>query len=75
MLEVVPERLLRYRFTRGAVVTTVSWELSPEREGTLVKLSHAGFDLQAPEGQETFDALNNGWPLVLAKLATVLTAL
>lgn len=72
VLDAMPERLLRYRFTRGAVGTTVTWEVAAEGDGTRVKLRQEGFDLQNPAARETFEALNNGWPLVLAKLATVL---
>jgi uncharacterized protein YndB with AHSA1/START domain len=74
VLEVVPERLFRFRFTRGSVESTVTWQLSAEGDGTRLRHTHGGFDLRAPGGQETYDALNSGWPLVLARLATVLVS-
>ena len=45
--------------------TTVRWELTPERGGTRVRVTHAGFDGRRPD----FVDYDGGWPGVLAKLA------
>lgn len=72
VLEVEPGQRFRFRFTRGTVGSTVTWQLASEADGTRLQLTHDGFDLYTPAGRETYDALKNGWPLVLARLATVL---
>jgi uncharacterized protein YndB with AHSA1/START domain len=72
VIDVEPERLLRYRFASGVLDTIITWELVPEGTGTRLKLVHEGFDLDSPMGRQALDGMKPGWPLVLAKLESVL---
>jgi uncharacterized protein YndB with AHSA1/START domain len=72
VLEVAPERLLKYRFAAGTLDTTITWELLPEGSGTRLRLTHAGFNLDSPAGRMAYDGMQPGWPQVLARLASVL---
>ncbi len=74
VLAVEPERLLRYSFAEGALDTTLTWELTPEGEGTRLKLVHEGFDLDSPLGKAAFEGMGRGWPGVLAGVERVLTS-
>lgn len=64
------ERLLQYRF---ALDTTITWRLTPEREGTLLSLEHSGFDLDSPLARKAFEGMGNGWPGVLDRLDVTLS--
>jgi uncharacterized protein YndB with AHSA1/START domain len=72
VLEVVPERLLKYRFGIGGPDWTITWELSPEGSGTRLKLVQDGFDLDSPMGRHAFEAMGKGWVGILARMADVL---
>jgi uncharacterized protein YndB with AHSA1/START domain len=72
VLEVEPERLLKYRFSEGSLDTTISWRLAPEGEGTRLTLVHEGFDLESPFGRQALDGMRGGWPNVLKRLAQVI---
>jgi uncharacterized protein YndB with AHSA1/START domain len=72
VLEVEPERLLRYLFAEGALDTTLTWRLAPEGPGTRLTLVHEGFDLGSPLGRQAFEGMRPGWPGVLARLEAVL---
>ncbi|MER6981501.1 SRPBCC family protein [Streptomyces carpinensis] len=70
--EVEEQRLLAYRFAEGTLDTTITWRLEPEGEGTRLRLTHAGFDLDSPMGRQAYNGMGHGWPHVLDRLATVL---
>lgn len=74
VLEVEPERLLKYRFAIQTLDTTITWRLTPEGNGTRLTLTHEGFDLDTPLGRTADDGMRRGWPGVLDRLATVLKA-
>ncbi|GHJ91245.1 hypothetical protein SNE510_07640 [Streptomyces sp. NE5-10] len=62
------ERLLAYRFAEGTLDTTLTWSLRPEGEGTLLVLTHTGFDLDSPVGRQAYEGMGKGWPHVLNRL-------
>jgi uncharacterized protein YndB with AHSA1/START domain len=72
VLEVQPERLLRYRFAAGRLDTTITWELVPEGMGTRLVLTHEGFKLDSPLSRQAFEGMKPGWPQVLQRLEAVL---
>jgi uncharacterized protein YndB with AHSA1/START domain len=74
IITVEPERLLRFRFAAGALDTIISWELVPEDAGTRLKLTHEGFNPDSPMGRAALEGMKPGWPKVLARLDTVLSA-
>jgi len=61
VLEVEPEKLLRYTFAEGSLDTTITWRLEPEGAGTRLFLEHAGFE----PGSEALTGMGNGWPGLL----------
>jgi uncharacterized protein YndB with AHSA1/START domain len=70
--EVDEHRLLAYRFAEGSLDTTITWRLEPEGEGTRLRLTHAGFDLDSPMGRQAYQGMGNGWPHVLDRLVGLL---
>jgi uncharacterized protein YndB with AHSA1/START domain len=74
VLEVSPERLLKYKFS-DALNTTITWVLAPSAQGTRLKLTHEGFDLGSPMGQQAYQGMKAGWPHVLERMAAVLVEL
>ncbi len=72
VLEVEPERLLRYRFSAGRLDTVITWRLFPEGDGTRLRLTHEGFDLDSPMSRQAFEGMKPGWPGVLARLEAAL---
>ncbi len=72
VLEVEPERLLKYSFAPGTLDTTITWRLEPEGTGTRLTLVHEGFDLESPLARTAFDGMKSGWPGVLERLTAVL---
>jgi uncharacterized protein YndB with AHSA1/START domain len=72
VLEVEPERRLKYRFATGALDTTITWELVPEGFGTRLRLIHEGFNLDSPIGRKALDGMRSGRPKVLVRLDAVL---
>lgn len=72
VVEVEPERLLRYRFAAGTLDTVITWRLAAEGSGTRLTLTHEGFDLDSPLGRQAFEGMRPGWPAVLARLETAL---
>ncbi len=73
VIEVEPERVLKYRFAAGVLDTTITWRLTPEGSGTRLSLTHEGFDLDSPMGRAAFEGMKPGWPDVLERLETVLS--
>jgi uncharacterized protein YndB with AHSA1/START domain len=72
VLEVEPERLLKYRFAAGSVDTIITWTLIAENAGTRLRLTHEGFDLDSPLSRQAFEGMKAGWPKVLARMEEVL---
>jgi uncharacterized protein YndB with AHSA1/START domain len=70
--EVIPERLLRYRFSTGGLNTILTWELTAIEGGTLLRLTHEGFDLDSPMGRLALEGMKPGWPRMLERLSRVL---
>jgi len=73
VIDVMPERRLAYRFATGSLDTTITWELARDGAGTLLTLTHEGFDLESPLGRAALDGMKGGWPRVLNRLAVVLS--
>ncbi|GAA4605765.1 uncharacterized protein YndB with AHSA1/START domain [Actinoplanes octamycinicus] len=69
ILEVDPERLLRYTFAEETLDTTITWRLEPEGDGTRLFLTHAGFDPGSPMGRTALDGMGAGWPGILTRMA------
>jgi uncharacterized protein YndB with AHSA1/START domain len=72
VLDVEPERLLRYSFAEGSLDSTITWRLEAEGTGTRLFLEHAGFDLDSPMGKAAFDGLGAGWPKILKRIERTL---
>jgi uncharacterized protein YndB with AHSA1/START domain len=72
VVEVVPERRLKYRFGIGGPDWMITWQLSPEGGGTRLTLVQDGFDLDSPLGRQALETMKNGWPSILARMAGVL---
>ena len=72
VIAVEPERLLRYRFGAGTLDTIITWRLTPEGGGTRLRLTHEGFNVDTPLGKAALEGMKQGWPGVLARLATSL---
>jgi uncharacterized protein YndB with AHSA1/START domain len=65
ILQVEPEKLLRYTFAEGTLDTTITWRLEPEGDGTRLFLLHDGF---AEDSQEALRGMGNGWPGLLRRI-------
>lgn len=74
VLEVEPERLLKYRFATGTLDTIITWRLEPEGTGTRLSLKHEGFDLDSPMARQAFEGMKPGWPNVLERLGALLAS-
>jgi uncharacterized protein YndB with AHSA1/START domain len=72
VLEVKEHELLRYRYGIGTIDTVLSWRLTRESDNTRLTLTHEGFDLSTPRGQQAHDGMKPGWPKVLAAIDKVL---
>ena len=74
VVELVENETLAYRWNasgdqaEGGLKTTLRWTLAPSAKGTLIKMEHAGF---RPQDEGGFQAMNAGWPRILAKLEEV----
>ena len=74
VVEVQPERLLKYRFSVGRLETIITWRLTPEGAGTRLTLIHEGFNLDTPMGRQALEGMKPGWPRVLENLDAALRA-
>ena len=73
VLEVEPATRLAYRWGDGTesdsgLRTVVTWTLSAEGEGTLVRMEHSGF---RPEDEAGYQGMGGGWPRILEGLERV----
>jgi len=67
ILEVEPEKLLRYTFAETTLGTTITWRLEPEGAGTRLFLVHDGFE----ENSTALTGMGNGWPGLLRRIESV----
>ncbi len=74
VLEVAPEKLLRFTFAEGTLDTTITWRLEAEGTGTRLFLEHAGFDPDSPAAQTALRGMGNGWPGLLRRIERALTS-
>lgn len=65
VLEVAPQRLLRYSWRNGPLDTEVTWRLVPEGRGTRLFVEHAGFDPEDPPQTQAFNRMAGGWDTVV----------
>lgn len=72
VLAVEAERLFSYRFAIGQLDTIITWRLTPEGAGTLLSLTHEGFNLDSPMGKTAFEGMKPGWPKLLERLGRTL---
>jgi uncharacterized protein YndB with AHSA1/START domain len=72
VIEVDPERLLKYRFATGVLDTVITWQLEPDGAGTHLTLIHEGFNLDTPLGKAALEGMKPGWPKILERLEEVL---
>jgi uncharacterized protein YndB with AHSA1/START domain len=75
VLEVEPERLLKYRFATGGLDTIITWQLTSEGSGTRLTLTHEGFDVDSPMGRQALEGMGRGWPGILVALGSLLDRL
>lgn len=70
VLECDPPHRLVFSWDAGKPVTDtrVSFELTPEDEGTRLVLEHSGFDLSHPFGRQAFGGADYGWSAMLEQL-------
>lgn len=61
VLEIVPERTLRYSWRNGSLDTEVTWSLVPEGRGTRLFVSHSGFDPDDPGQRSAYEGMRGGW--------------
>lgn len=71
ILEVAPERLLRFRFTPD---WELEWRLEPTASGTQLTMVHSGFDAESPRDAFAHQHMGEGWrttvlPALAAHLA------
>jgi uncharacterized protein YndB with AHSA1/START domain len=71
VVEVEVEKRLAYRFVLDTLVT---WELFSEDGGTRLVMTHTGLDLDSPMARQAYEGMSNGWPVILEKLDTLLSA-
>lgn len=64
VLEVEPEKLLRYTFAEGSLDTTITWRLEPEGAGTRLFLIHDGFEPESP----ALAGMGQGWPGLIRRI-------
>ncbi|PWR06013.1 ATPase [Micromonospora acroterricola] len=76
VLDLDPQRLLRWSWRGGSLDTAVTWTLVAEGRGTRLFLEHSGFDPDDPLQQRTYALLDGGWRShVWRRLAKVLDAI
>jgi uncharacterized protein YndB with AHSA1/START domain len=68
ILEVEPEKLLRYTFAEGDLDSILTWRLEPEGHGTRLFLAHSHLDLDSDTGRQAYKGMGQGWPGLLANM-------
>jgi uncharacterized protein YndB with AHSA1/START domain len=66
-------RLLAYRWGDGTesdsgLVTLVTWTLTAQNGGTLVRMEQSGF---RPQDERAYERMGGGWPRILERLENV----
>ena len=79
VLEVEPNRRLVYSWKGGSddnpkygsrLDSVVTWTLTPEKDGTRLRLVHAGF--RSPGNDFAYDAMKPGWGRVMGRIAEII---
>jgi uncharacterized protein YndB with AHSA1/START domain len=71
---VEPHRQLSYSWNasgeqaEGGLKSTVTWTLTPAKDGTTVTIEHSGF---RPEDEGGYQAMSGGWPRIVSGLGRV----
>lgn len=73
VLKVEAPHVLAYSWGDGSesdsgLKTVVTWTLTPEGEGTHVRMEHSGF---RPEDERGYQGMGGGWPRILERLEAV----
>ena len=76
VIEADEPRKLAYRWGDGSesdsgLKTVVTWTLTPQDGGTLVRMEHSGF---RPEDEGGYRGMGSGWPRIIERLETVAAA-
>ena len=61
VLDLEPERLMRWSWRGGTLDSTVTWTLTAEGRGTRLFLRHEGFDPDDPMQQRALKIMGGGW--------------
>lgn len=61
VLDLEPERLMRWSWRGGSLDSTVTWRLAAEGRGTRLFLRHEGFDPDDPLQREALRIMGGGW--------------
>ncbi len=61
VLELEPERRMRWSWRGGTLDSTVTWTLTPEGHGTRLFLRHEGFDPDDPLQRQALEMMGRGW--------------
>ncbi|MCW2397894.1 SRPBCC family protein [Sphingobium sp. B2D3C] len=78
VLEIIPEKLFSFSWQGGDAAnvgygslmdTVVTWTLTPEGNGTRLRLVHSGFVL--PRNETAYENMTKGWREVVEKVSTV----
>lgn len=69
MVEIDPQRTLRYRWVVGDIDTVVTFTLAPTASGTRLSLVQSGFK---PEQKRNLNGARYGWKMMGGKLVDVL---
>lgn len=64
--------LLQYRFATASLDTLITWRLVLKDGGTLLQLTHDGFD-DSPMSRAALEGMGAGWPRVVARIEPLLT--
>lgn len=74
VLECVPDKTLRFSWAGGDVVgTTVHHDVEAVGDGTLLRIEHSGFDLDAAGGEQALKGAEYGWTKMLGQLNDLVT--
>ncbi|WP_155373896.1 SRPBCC family protein [Catellatospora vulcania] len=74
VLAVEPEKVFSYRFATGSLDNTITFRLEPEGTGTRLFFEQAGLDLDSPLGRNAYENMSKGWPGLLRRIESALTA-
>ena len=72
VLKASPPSELTYTWVVGGVETTVSWMLSAQENGTLLKLIHTGIEKYGESAAVMFGNFEGGWNNCIAELESYL---